>query len=241
LKATEEKAEKMTVALQQVMTDSIDMPLIDLLRAQVLHAAKLYFNPPPEQAGVMHWLHHGFTGDANILQLIYDLFSPNIKSFSDAMQCLHESLTRHAQTHGLHTNSFDTLLSYVLYNEGKPLGLFHMKLADIVKTNLKPIYPDYRANDSHYRPAHAKITKDDVKAITEYLNQHYRLLPELSMSGVVGSMVRGQNRLEKTEQRHIVRDQLGKNLVRMAQLVEQFKAGQIVEAKIEDRPAAARK
>jgi hypothetical protein len=221
--------------LQQAVTDRIDIPLIKLLRAQVLHAAKLYFNPS-EKPGMLHWFHHGFSGDASVLQLLYDLFSPNIQNFSDAVQCVTNTLARHAEGKGLHTNSFDTLLSFILYNEGTPLGLFKMKLADVVTLNVERFYPDYRADDLRYQPAHVDITKADVKAIREHLKDGYRL-PDLRMAGKVSSMVRGQERLEQIDQRNIVREQMRDNLSRMAAIIQQFKEAPYAEEKIEARAA----
>ena len=214
--------------LVQVVSDKIDAPVVNLLRAQVLHAAKLYLNP--EKTGWMHNIHHlGSTGEANVLNLIQALFSPEVKTLKDAVACI----VKFKDSKGLHTNSFDTLLSYVLYNEGYPLGLFHTKLDTALNLNLnkpaekkgdpKPIHPGYRPE--------IIMQKTDVKALKGYLKDHYDV-PLLSMSSRVGAMVRGSER-EEAQQRAVVRTQMKQNLLTMAGFIEDYKQGKNSEAKLE--------
>jgi hypothetical protein len=228
-----DNAERGKFALQNEANIRIDRPLIDLLRAQVLHAAKLYFNPA-EKTGFMHERHHPFSERGAVLNLIHQLFSPTVTTFAVAVNYIRTFM---AQQKGLHTNSLDTLLSYVLYNEGTPRGLFNLKLSDVMTFNLHRVYPGYKADDLHYRKGDADISKDDIKAIKAYLNDNYTL-PEVSMVGRVGSMVRGQQRLQNEAELNIVRQQLVTNLASRATLIEQFKAGQEVEFKAEPGQAA---
>jgi hypothetical protein len=228
-----DQAERSKTELQDEANTRIDRPLIELLRAQVLHAATLYFNPA-EKPGWMHALHHPFSERKSVLHLIHQLFSPELTTFAAAVGHIRTFM---ASQKGLHTNSLDTLLSYVLYNEGRPRGLFNMKLSDVMTFNLHRVYPGYNPDDLHYRKGDAEISKADIKAIKTYLHDNYRV-PEASMVGRVGSMVRGQRRLEKATELNIVRQQLVTNLVNRATLVEQFKAGQEIEFKEEARPAA---
>jgi hypothetical protein len=228
LQAEYDKAERSKFLLQAQVNSLIDRPLIDLLRAQVLHAAKLYFNPA-EKTGLMHKRHHPFSERAAVLDLIYQLFSPNLTTFAVAVGYIRRFMS---QQKGLHTNSLDTLLSYVLYNEGTPRGLFNLKLSDVMAFNVSRAYPGYTPDDVHYRKGEADITKDDIKAIKTYLNANYTV-PEASMVGRVGSMVRGQQRLQIEAELHIVRQQLVTNLASRATMIEQFKAGQEVEFKAE--------
>jgi hypothetical protein len=236
LQAEYDKAERSKAALQDAANHQIDSSLVDLLRAQVLHAATLYFNPA-EKPGLMHGLHHSSSGRESVLALIHQLFAPGVQTFAAAVGHLRAFMARQKETKGLHTNSFDTLLSYVLYNEGSPRGLFNLNLSDVMKFNVSRQYPGYKPDNIHYRQGSGKISKADIEAIKTYLNDHYRV-PGVSMVGRVGSMVRGQNRLEKSAELNVVRQQLVANLVSRANLVEQFKAGYEVNPSADVAPSA---
>jgi hypothetical protein len=199
---------------------AIDLPLMNLLRAQVLQAAQLYFNPP-DKKGWYHSSHHPFAERQQVLAMIQQIFSPNVKTFLETVRPLLDFVKK---DNGAHTNSFSTFLSYVLYDEGSPRGLFKMNLSDVLKFPLNQFYPNYSAADVLYRQTN-NITAKDVADVTVHLQGY---LPEHPAKGEVVSWVRGANRLGNVEHRNLVRQQMIANLAKIATTVQQCKSGEFI-------------
>ncbi len=216
-----QQAQSNMLQLQMDAAKQIEMPIINLLRAEVLHAAKFYFNP--QDAGLMHMFHHGDSGKKEVLDLITNLFNPNVKTFLDAANIINIFFARHKKDDGFHTNSFDPIFLQVLYNEGQPRGLFKMSIGDIIKLDIKSLYPAFDVDAERYKPKSANLTKQHIETLASYLAQRYSIT-NLKIAGSVGAMVRGDKTRLKENKRGLVRQQAAANFQRMAELLEQFKS-----------------
>jgi hypothetical protein len=207
---------------ERVPTD-LDVPLLELLRAQVLHAAKIHFYPEKSPNTVAHLLHHGTGGDERMVKFVQAIMSRQVRTFADAVKIIQATLADKKMSSG-HTSSLDSLLSFVLYNEGKPRGLFKESMVTIREQhqNLLARYPQYKP---------AAIRKyTDVEGMKSFLKLYE--LPGLSLSGTVTRAVRGDKRADK-EIRAELSQMLVTNLGTIANYVEQVKAGKEIEYKVE--------
>jgi hypothetical protein len=233
--AVADDMQKRSTDLIDKAAKKIDDLLLDQLRAAVLHAAKLYM-PPKSQSGVaafiktkLHERHHGNAAKEaqekeSVREYIRSLFSLDIKDFKDAVKATKAFLLK--LQGGLHTNSFDTILLRILYNEGSPLGLFKLNLnKDIVPgTQNFQGYPP-TANDYH-----------DSRGFSRYLRENFKLTAPATIKGSVVDLLEGSK--HRKENRLMVRDQALINLVQLSQLADQHGLHRLVTANVASETAS---
>jgi hypothetical protein len=233
--AVADDMQKRSLNLIDQAAQKIDDLLLDQLRDSLLHAAKLYM-PPKSQSGItafiktkLHERHHGNAAaealeKESVRDFIRSLYSPDIKDFKDAVKATKVFLL--TLKGALHSNSFDTILLKILYNDGNPLGLF--------KLNLHKVIASGKQNFQGYPP-----TANDYynnREFSQYLRENFKLIASTAIKGSVVELLEGSK--NRKENRRIVRDQALVNLVKLSKLANQHGLHRLVTSSVASEPGS---
>jgi hypothetical protein len=171
------QTEDKKLVMQFSVTEST---LVELLQSQIMHAAALYYNRKKSFTG-----HH----DAKVEDPIVLDNLQKILACTDLTTLIQTTmkLLKEYSPYGLHTNSLDTFLMQVLYNEGKPRGFFALTESHDLASVL-----------NHYSQEPLHVLQKDALGDASNLKQSIKsnaIIPaDTVIQGTIAEAVRGSKR-----------------------------------------------
>jgi hypothetical protein len=116
-----------------IISENIDADVASVLKNSFARALQSINDPQDVHWwGIPNWMHHGENRKETISVTLGEISTLSLQDLVTKIITLfetHSNMGKYGE--GLHTNSFDTRLLQLLYNEGTPVGLFRAKLIDI--------------------------------------------------------------------------------------------------------------
>jgi hypothetical protein len=204
----------------------LEQCLISALINHLYYALQMLESPKGiHYFGLMHYFHHGADRKTNILRALDSMMLEEGKTLSldTVVQLVISILESHANGghfgEGLHTNSYDTFLLQLLFNDCEPRGLFLSTLEEIFRKF--PITQLHAAN----------ITTCSAAVLEQIQNERVSTstVAKPQTMGLIVRWLRGPDsdnslRLDVLSRR-MIRDQAKLNLISLCNLVNDFKKG----------------